>query len=182
MHLSMLKKLVLCALASMIIFWGISTVKNFMFRSNSMKENVSHNTDMTIIDSKKSNKTIRKNGIRLSGKLELLASANIKSGQMVFRKCKSCHTTQIGGKNKIGPNLWEIVGRSKASMDNYRFSKALKRIGGNWNYQDLDDFLTNPKKFAKGTKMSFSGIKSAQTRANLIIFLRSLSEHPKPLP
>ena len=178
----MLKKLVLYALVSMIIFWGITTVKDFIFRSNSMKENVSHNTDMTIIDSKKSNETMSKTGIKLSGKLEFLESANIKSGKIVFRKCKSCHTTQIGGRNKIGPNLWEIVGRSKASMDNYRFSKALKKMGGNWNYQELDDFLTNPKKFVKGTKMSFSGIKSAQNRADLIIFLRSLSEYPKPLP
>jgi cytochrome c len=112
----------------------------------------------------------------------MLASADKDAGEKVFRRCKSCHSTNNGGKNKIGPNLWDVVERSKASASNYRFSKALGNLGGNWSYQDLDGFLINPKDFVKGTKMSFAGIKNAKDRADLIIYLRSLSDQPKPLP
>ena len=87
-----------------------------------------------------------------------------------------------GGRNTVGPNLWEVVGRAKAGGGGFRYSSALKRLGGAWTYADLDGFLTKPKAFAPGTKMSLSGLKKASDRADLIAYLRSLSEQPKPLP
>ena len=112
----------------------------------------------------------------------LLASADTSAGAKTFKKCKSCHTKEKGGKNRVGPNLWDVVGRAKAGAAGYSFSGALKGLGGTWTYQDLDAFLTSPKGFAKGTKMSFAGLKKPQDRAAVIIFLRSLSDQPKPLP
>jgi len=112
----------------------------------------------------------------------LLAAATTESGAKAFKKCKSCHTTGLGGANTIGPNLWDVVGRSKAASPGFAYSAALKKIGGAWSYEDLDAFLSKPKKYAPGTKMSFAGIKKAPGRAAVIAYLRSLSETPKPLP
>jgi len=117
-----------------------------------------------------------------SGIGALLAAADIGAGQKAFKKCKSCHSADKGGKNKVGPNLWDIVGNAKASKQGYKYSGALKGLGGEWTYNDLDGFLANPRGFAKGTKMSFSGVKKEGQRATLIVYLRSLSDQPKPLP
>ncbi len=114
--------------------------------------------------------------------LTLLASASADGGKKAFKKCKSCHTTKKGGKNKVGPNLWGVVGKAKASTAGFKYSGALKGLGGNWSYKDLDAFLTKPKAFAKGTKMTFAGVKSPADRAALLAFLRSLSGSPQPLP
>ncbi len=113
---------------------------------------------------------------------QLLAAADTGAGKKAFNKCKSCHNAAKGAKNKIGPNLWNLVGNKKAAAAGYKYSGALKGLGGNWSYADLDAFLKNPKRFAKGTKMTFAGVKKAGDRASLIAYLRSLSASPKPLP
>jgi cytochrome c len=114
--------------------------------------------------------------------LTMLASANIDRGAKVFGKCKACHTREEGGKNGVGPNLWEIVGRGKGSVDGYKYSAALQEFGGDWSYADLDAFLASPKTMIKKTKMSFAGVKKASDRAAIIVYLRSLSAAPKALP
>lgn len=112
----------------------------------------------------------------------LLASADQDAGAKVSKKCAACHSFDKGGPNKVGPNLWDVVGRTVASHDGFSYSGALTDVGGDWSYDKLNTFLTKPKDFAPGTKMSFAGLKSAEDRANIIAFLRSLSDDPKPLP
>ena len=112
----------------------------------------------------------------------LLASASPVKGAKLFKKCKSCHSIKKGGKNTIGPNLWEVVGREIASSAGFKYSEVLKGKGGNWSFAELDAFLANPKNYAKGTKMSFRGIKKNEDRADLLVYLHSLSDEPKPLP
>ncbi len=114
--------------------------------------------------------------------LTMLASAATDKGAKIFKKCKACHTTKNGGKNAVGPNLWNVVGRAKASGAGFAYSGALKDKGGDWSFADLDAFLTKPKAFVKGTKMSFAGLKKAGDRAAVLVYLRSLSDSPKPLP
>jgi len=114
--------------------------------------------------------------------LTLLASADAGKGEKVFKKCKACHTVDEGGKNKVGPGLWDVVGRAKGSVDGFKYSDVMIAKGGDWGYEDLDAFLASPKGFLKGTKMSFSGVKKAADRAALIVYLRSLSAAPKLLP
>ena len=112
----------------------------------------------------------------------LLVAASPERGAKAFKKCKACHTTKSGGANRVGPNLWDVVGRSKAGAAGFAYSSALKKLGGAWSYEDLDGFLARPKKFVPGTKMSFAGMKKAKDRAAVIAYLRSFSESPKPLP
>ena len=114
--------------------------------------------------------------------LTLLASVDETKGLKTFGKCKSCHTVNDGGKNGVGPNLWDVVGRAKAGVAGFKYSGAMTEAGGDWSFADLDQFLLNPKAAIKGTKMSFAGLKKAGDRAAVILYLRSLSASPKPLP
>ncbi len=114
--------------------------------------------------------------------LELLASVDLGKGEKVYKKCKACHSDEEGGANKVGPKLWDVVGRAKGSVDGFGYSEGLLAKGGDWSFEDLDHFLINPKGFIDGTKMSFAGLKKASDRAAVILYLHSLSASPKPLP
>ena len=106
----------------------------------------------------------------------LIAEADAAKGKKLFKKCGACHTTDQGGKNKVGPNLWNIVGRGVASIDGFNYSDAMASRGGEWSVTALNEFLANPKGTVPGTKMSFSGVKKDGARANLLLFLQSLGE------
>lgn len=115
----------------------------------------------------------------------LLASADPAEGQKVAKKCLQCHSFEKGGKNKVGPNLWNIVNAPYGHMEGFSYSAALKEAasqGKKWDYESLNGFLHKPKKYLKGTKMAFVGLKKEKDRANLIAYLRSLSDSPAPLP
>tara|TARA_R110002095_G_scaffold91585_1_gene79969 strand:- start:2855 stop:3484 length:630 start_codon:yes stop_codon:yes gene_type:complete len=112
----------------------------------------------------------------------LLASANLENGQKVAKKCLQCHTFEKGGKAKTGPNLWDIVEQSVGAVEGYAYSKAMKAHGGKWTYAILNDYLYKPRKAIPGTKMSFAGLKKVQDRADLIAYIATLSDSPKPFP
>jgi cytochrome c len=114
--------------------------------------------------------------------LPLLANADVAAGKKSFSKCLVCHTDEKGGPNKIGPNLWDVVGAKKQHRDDYQYSGALAKKGGTWTFQEISEFITKPSKFAPGTKMTFAGDSSAKDRANIIAYLRTQSDNPKPLP
>lgn len=112
----------------------------------------------------------------------LLANASVENGEKVAKKCVSCHTFDKGGRNKIGPNLWNIVGAGKAAVDGFSYSSVLRGMDGGWGYEELSRFIYRPRDYAKGTKMSYAGLRKDSDRADLIAYLRSLSDSPKPLP
>ena len=113
---------------------------------------------------------------------QIMAIADLEKGKSVFKKCISCHTPQKDGPNKVGPNLYNILGRKLASHEGFSYSKALIAHGGDWSYENLFHYLKSPKKFIPGNKMSFVGISNNQEIADLIMYLRSLSDNPKALP
>lgn len=115
--------------------------------------------------------------------LAMLAEADIARGQKVSKACAACHSFDERGANGVGPKLWNVVGRKKQSVDGFVYSGVLNANGEEyWNYDSLNKFLWNPKKYASGTKMSYIGLKKPEDRAAIIAWLRTLSNNPQPLP
>jgi cytochrome c len=112
-----------------------------------------------------------------------LAKADPAKGQQIFNKCMACHNADKGGANQLGPNLWGVLGLPIAEdRGGFAFSDALKKVGGSWNWDNLSKWLTSPRNFAPGTKMTFAGLSNPQDRADVIAFLNQHSDAPKPLP
>jgi cytochrome c len=113
----------------------------------------------------------------------LLVSANPADGQAYTKKiCIACHNFNEGGGNKVGPDLYGVVGRERASAPGFEYSAALKGKPGKWNYDTLNEWLYKPAAFAKGTKMAYAGLSDDKLRADVIDYLRTLSKDPEPLP
>ena len=114
---------------------------------------------------------------------KLLQTASVEKGQAAAKVCTTCHTFEKGGPNRVGPNLYGIVGDKRgADRNGFNFSAAMKAKGGTWTYDDLNKFLTNPKAFIPGTAMGFAGFQKDSQRADVIAYLRTLSDNPEPLP
>jgi len=116
----------------------------------------------------------------------LIAKADPKAGEAIFKKCMACHTAEKGGPNKTGPDLWDLVNRPIASHEGFAYSAGMKEFsqGGTvkWDYDHLNHFLTAPQAYVKGTAMTFAGLKKAEDRAAVIAYLRTMSDNPAPLP
>lgn len=113
---------------------------------------------------------------------ELLAKADADKGKTLFKVCATCHSFEKGAAAKVGPDLWGVVGRAKGSAEGFGYSDAMKGKGGAWTFEDLNAFITSPKTFVPGTKMGFGGEPDAGKRADIIAYLRTLSDSPVPLP
>ena len=112
----------------------------------------------------------------------LLQNASADNGQATFKRCSTCHTPDKGGRNATGPNLWGIVGRPRASHEGFNYSDAMKSKGGEWTYEEIAEFVHNPKGYIPGNKMAFAGLKSEAEIADLLAYLRTLNDSPPPLP
>ncbi len=113
----------------------------------------------------------------------LLASADATKGVAAAKPCLACHSFERGGPGKTGPNLWEIVGRAPGAVDGFAYSEAMKaKAGEPWSFESLDKFIADPKGYLPGTKMVFGGVKKDTARADIVAYLRTLSDNPVPLP
>jgi cytochrome c len=112
----------------------------------------------------------------------LLASASVEHGASLVKVCSSCHSFEKGGPNKVGPNLWGVVGGPHAHKDDYAYSDAMKKQVGPWDYEALNKFLYKPSLAVPGTKMGFVGYKKVEDRADVIAWLRTQADTPVPLP
>ena len=113
--------------------------------------------------------------------MALLASANVADGEKIFKKCAACHSIAKDGGNKIGPALWGVLGRKAGSVADYKYSKAMTAYGKPWSFEEMNGFLTKPKAWLKGTKMSFVGLKKETDRAAVILYMNKNTGSPLPL-
>jgi len=111
-----------------------------------------------------------------------LAMGDVEHGKKVFKKCAACHSINQGGGNKIGPKLWNVMFRPVGSITDYKYSKALLGYKKEWNWEEMNNFLTKPSSWIKGNKMGFGGLKKEKDRASVILYLNQNSDSPKPLP
>ena len=112
----------------------------------------------------------------------LMAMGDIAHGEKVFKKCAACHSIVKGGKNAIGPALYNVVGRKVGAVEDYKYSKALVAYDKNWTFEELNGFLIKPAKWIKGTKMAYAGLRKEKDRASVIKYLNENSDSPLPLP
>ncbi len=112
----------------------------------------------------------------------LMAMGDVASGEKIFKKCAACHSIVKGGKNKIGPALYNVVGRQVGAVSDYKYSKAIAGYDKIWNFEELNGYLIKPAKWIKGTKMAFAGLRKEKDRASVIKYLNQNSDNPIPLP
>ncbi|MSP10504.1 MAG: cytochrome c family protein [Pelagibacteraceae bacterium] len=112
----------------------------------------------------------------------LMSMGDIATGEKIFKKCAACHSIIKGGENKIGPALYNVVGRKVGGIEDYKYSKALIEYNKEWTFEELNGFLTKPAGYIKGTKMSYAGLKNEEDRASVIKYLNQNSDAPIPLP
>ena len=112
----------------------------------------------------------------------LMTKGDIATGEKVFKKCAACHSIVKGGKNNIGPALYNVVGRKTGAVEDYKYSKALAAYDKEWTFEELNGYLIKPAKWIKGTKMAFAGLRKESDRASVIKYLNENSDNPLPLP
>lgn len=112
----------------------------------------------------------------------LMTMGDVETGMKVFKKCSACHSITKGGENKIGPALYNVVGRKVGGVSDYKYSKALIAYEKEWTFEELNGFLIKPAKWIKGTKMAYAGLRKESDRASVIKYLNQSSDNPLPLP
>ncbi len=177
MHFSFWEKTGFALLIAAWVTWGSNQIGDMLVHADSLAENA---YKIEVAESSSDGPAKEAEPEQSLG--ELLAAASPDDGARVFKKCASCHNAEAGAANKVGPNLYNTMGAQIASHDGFAYSDALKDVGGEWTFEQMDAFLESPRNFAPGTKMTFAGLRKASDRAKVILYLRQQSDNPIPLP
>jgi len=173
-----MNKILVSIVFAAILVLGINKITDVIFH-NPAPQTSAYQVNVTTVTS---NKTQTSSESSQTGDImALLASASVANGEKVFKKCVACHSIAKGGGNKIGPNLFGVLGRQAGSISDYKYSKAMAARGKPWSFEEMNGFLIKPKNWVKGTKMTFVGLKKETERAAIILYLNKNTDSPLPL-
>ena len=175
-----LNKIIAAVLMVALLIIGISKISNVIFHVEK-PETPGYVVDIAqdVAKSTQSDLEVTEAKVDIAS---LMAMGDISTGEKVFKKCAACHSIVKGGKNNIGPALYNVVGRKVGSVSDYKYSKALSGYDKEWTFEELNGYLIKPAKWIKGTKMAFAGLRKEKDRASVIKYLNQNSDSPKPLP
>ena len=175
-----LNKIIGAVLLVALLVIGIGKVSNLVFKVNKPeKSNYKVELDVETDETKGDEEPVQREIVDIAA---LLSTGDLAHGEKVFKKCSACHSIKSGGGNKIGPALYNVVGRKVGVLDDYKYSKALAEYEKNWSFEELNGFLLKPKDLIKGTKMAYAGLRKEKDRASVILYLNKYSDSPLPLP
>ncbi len=175
-----LNKIIGAILLVALLVIGIGKVSNLVFKINKPeKSNYKVELDVQTAETKGDEEPVQREIVDIAA---LLSTGDLAHGEKVFKKCSACHSIKSGGGNKIGPALYNVVGRKVGVLDDYKYSKALAEYEKNWSFEELNGFLLKPKDWIKGTKMAYAGLRKEKDRASVILYLNKYSDSPLPLP
>ena len=175
-----LNKIIGAILLVALLVIGIGKVSNLVFKVNKPeKSNYKVELDVETAETKGDEELVQREIVDIDA---LLSTVDLAHGEKVFKKCSACHSIKSGGGNKIGPALYNVVGRKVGVLDDYKYSKALAEYEKNWSFEELNGFLLKPKDWIKGTKMAYAGLRKEKDRASVILYLNKYSDSPLPLP
>ena len=175
-----LNKIIGAILLVALLVIGIGKVSNLVFKVNKPeKSNYKVELDAETAEPKGEEEPVQREIVDIAA---LLSTGDLAHGEKVFKKCSACHSIKSGGGNKIGPALYNVVGRKVGVLDDYKYSKALAEYEKNWSFEELNGFLLKPKDWIKGTKMAYAGLRKEKDRASVILYLNKYSDNPLPLP
>ena len=176
-----INKIIASILLVALLIIGISKISNIIFKVDKL-DSSAYKVELSDDDAKQISE---ENTMKADDKVDisaLMALGDIAHGEKVFKKCSACHSIEAGGGNKIGPALYNVVGRKIAAVEDYKYSKALVEYKKNWSFEELNGFLIKPQKWIKGTKMAYAGLRKEKDRASVILYLNKYSDNPLPLP
>jgi len=170
-----INKLVAAILVTVLIVFGIGKISDIIFKVNETGI-VAYKVEEP---ARSSSEAKAESSVEISS---LLSLGDVTHGAKVFKKCAACHSINKDGKNKIGPKLYNVVGRATGATSDYKYSKALISYNKTWTFEELNSFLIKPAKWIKGNKMGFAGLKNDKDRASVILYLNQNSDNIQPLP
>ena len=173
-----LNKIIGAILLVALLVIGLGKVSNLVFKVNK-PEKAGYEVEVETIQTKNLPEEEVKEEVDIAS---ILSMGDLAHGEKVFKKCAACHSIKSGCGNKIGPALYNVVGRKVGILNDYKYSKALAEYGKNWSFEELNGFLLKPKNWIKGTKMAYAGLRKEKDRGSVILYLNKYSDNPLPLP
>ena len=172
-----MNKIIVSIVFAVILVIGINKVTDVIFYVEKPEKSAYQIENVSNVASNASAKTSSEAGNIMA----IFASTSAAEGAKVFKKCAACHSIAEGGKNKIGPALWGVLGRQAGSLPDYKYSKAMAAHGKKWSFEEMNGFLIKPKDWIKGTKMAYAGLKSEKERAAVILYMNENTNSPLPI-
>ena len=172
-----MNKIIVSIVFAVILIIGINKIADSIYYVEKPEKSAYQVASVTTVASTSSAETSSETGNIMA----IFASTSAAEGEKVFKKCAACHSIAEGGKNKIGPALWGVLGRQAGSLPDYKYSKAMAAYGKKWSFEEMNGFLIKPKDWIKGTKMSYAGLKSEKERAAVILYMNENTNSPLPI-